>query len=101
MHTIFGRQLRHSAAALIGFSATRFEPRFMVPAFLHILICLLLEASRRQIIAYATVRFSCGEPNFINHASPEAMYRVPGMTAHEIEAKALEVLGVATVGKRA
>jgi 1-deoxy-D-xylulose-5-phosphate synthase len=36
---------------------------------------------------------------FINHASPEAMYRVPGMTAHEIEAKALEVLGVLTAGK--
>jgi deoxyxylulose-5-phosphate synthase len=36
---------------------------------------------------------------FIDHASPEAMYRVPGMTAHEIEAKALEVLGVLTAGK--
>jgi 1-deoxy-D-xylulose-5-phosphate synthase len=38
---------------------------------------------------------------FIDHASPEAMYRVAGMNAPEIEAKVLEVLGVATVGKRA
>jgi 1-deoxy-D-xylulose-5-phosphate synthase len=36
---------------------------------------------------------------FINHASHEAMYRVPGMNAPEIEAKALEVLGVLTAGK--
>ena len=38
---------------------------------------------------------------FIDQASPEAMYRVAGMNAPEIEAKVLEVLGVATVGKRA
>jgi 1-deoxy-D-xylulose-5-phosphate synthase len=38
---------------------------------------------------------------FIDHASPEAMYRAAGMNAPEIEAKVLEVLGVATVGKRA
>ena len=38
---------------------------------------------------------------FIDHASPEAMYRVAGMNAPEIEAKVLEVLGVATVGRRA
>lgn len=38
---------------------------------------------------------------FIDHASPEAMYREAGMNAPEIEAKVLEVLGVATVGKRA
>jgi len=38
---------------------------------------------------------------FIDHASPEAMYRDAGMNAPEIEAKVLEVLGVATVGKRA
>ncbi len=38
---------------------------------------------------------------FIDHASPEAMYRAAGMNAPEIEATVLEVLGVATVGKRA
>jgi len=38
---------------------------------------------------------------FIDQASPEAMYRIAGMSAPEIEAKVLEVLGVATVGKRA
>jgi 1-deoxy-D-xylulose-5-phosphate synthase len=38
---------------------------------------------------------------FIDQASPEAMYRTAGMNAPEIEAKVLEVLGVATVGKRA
>ena len=38
---------------------------------------------------------------FIDQASPEAMYKVAGMNAPEIEAKVLEVLGVATVGLRA
>ena len=38
---------------------------------------------------------------FIDQASPEAMYRVAGMDAPQIEAKVLEVLGVAVVGKRA
>ncbi len=38
---------------------------------------------------------------FIDHASPEAMYRSAGMDAAQIEAKVLEVLGVAVVGKRA
>ena len=38
---------------------------------------------------------------FIDHASPEAMYRAAGMDAPQIEAKVLEVLGVATMGKRA
>ncbi len=38
---------------------------------------------------------------FIDQASPEAMYRVAGMSAAQIEAKVLEVLGVAVVGKRA
>ena len=38
---------------------------------------------------------------FIDHASPEAMYRSAGMDASHIEAKVLEVLGVAVVGKRA
>jgi len=38
---------------------------------------------------------------FIDQASPEAMYRVAGMEAGQIEAKALETLGVAVVGKRA
>ncbi len=38
---------------------------------------------------------------FIDQASPEAMYRVAGMDAGHIEAKVLEVLGVAMVGKRA
>jgi 1-deoxy-D-xylulose-5-phosphate synthase len=38
---------------------------------------------------------------FIDHASPEAMYRVAGMDAAHIEAKVLETLGVAVVGKRA
>ncbi|MDM7931739.1 1-deoxy-D-xylulose-5-phosphate synthase [Tabrizicola sp.] len=38
---------------------------------------------------------------FIDQASPEAMYRVAGMDAGHIEAKVLEVLGVAVVGKRA
>ena len=38
---------------------------------------------------------------FIDQASPEAMYRVAGMDAAQIEAKALSVLGVAVVGRRA
>jgi 1-deoxy-D-xylulose-5-phosphate synthase len=39
--------------------------------------------------------------SFIDQASPEAMYRVAGMEAPQIEAKVLETLGVAVVGKRA
>ncbi len=38
---------------------------------------------------------------FIDQASPEAMYAVAGMNAAQIEARLLEVLGVAVVGKRA
>ncbi len=38
---------------------------------------------------------------FIDQASPETMYAVAGMNAPQIEAKVLEVLGVAVVGKRA
>jgi 1-deoxy-D-xylulose-5-phosphate synthase len=38
---------------------------------------------------------------FIDQASPEAMYRIAGMDAAQIEAKALEVLGVSVVGRRA
>ncbi len=38
---------------------------------------------------------------FIDHASPEAMYRAAGMDAVQIEARVLETLGVAVVGKRA
>jgi 1-deoxy-D-xylulose-5-phosphate synthase len=38
---------------------------------------------------------------FIDQASPEAMYRVAGMDAAQIEAKVLQVLGVAVVGRRA
>ena len=38
---------------------------------------------------------------FIDQASPEAMYRVAGMDSAQIEAKVLETLGVAVVGKRA
>jgi 1-deoxy-D-xylulose-5-phosphate synthase len=38
---------------------------------------------------------------FIDQASPEAMYRIAGMDAAQIEAKVLDTLGVATVGKRA
>ena len=38
---------------------------------------------------------------FIDHAAPEAMYRTAGMGAAQIEAKVLETLGVAVVGKRA
>jgi 1-deoxy-D-xylulose-5-phosphate synthase len=38
---------------------------------------------------------------FIDQASPETMYRVAGLDAARIEAKVLEVLGVAVVGKRA
>lgn len=37
---------------------------------------------------------------FIDHASPEAMYRAAAMDAPQIEAKVLEVLGVA-VARRA
>ncbi len=39
--------------------------------------------------------------SFIDQASPEAMYAVAGMNAPQIEAKVLETLGVAVVGKRA
>ncbi len=38
---------------------------------------------------------------FIDQASPEAMYRVAGMDAAQIEAKVLDTLGVVTLGKRA
>jgi 1-deoxy-D-xylulose-5-phosphate synthase len=38
---------------------------------------------------------------FIDQASPEAMYRVAGMSPAQIEAKVLETLGVAVIGKRA
>ena len=38
---------------------------------------------------------------FIDHASPEAMYRAAGMDAAQIEAQVLQTLGVAVVGKRA
>jgi len=38
---------------------------------------------------------------FIDHASPEAMYRSAGMDAPQIEAKVLEVLGVASLPLRA
>jgi 1-deoxy-D-xylulose-5-phosphate synthase len=38
---------------------------------------------------------------FIDQASPEAMYRVAGLDAARIEARVLEALGVAVVGKRA
>lgn len=38
---------------------------------------------------------------FIDQASPEAMYAVAGMNAPQIEAKVLETLGIAVVGKRA
>jgi 1-deoxy-D-xylulose-5-phosphate synthase len=38
---------------------------------------------------------------FIDQASPEAMYRVAGLDATQIEAKVLSALGVAVVGRRA
>ena len=38
---------------------------------------------------------------FIDQASPEAMYRVAGLDAGHIEARVLQALGVAVVGKRA
>ncbi len=38
---------------------------------------------------------------FIDQASPRDMYAVAGLNAEDIEAKVLEVLGVASVGKRA
>ena len=38
---------------------------------------------------------------FIDHASPEAMYRAAAMNAPQIEAKVLEVLGVASMERRA
>ncbi|WP_449043636.1 1-deoxy-D-xylulose-5-phosphate synthase [Paracoccus versutus] len=37
---------------------------------------------------------------FIDHASPEAMYRDARMSAPDIEAKVLEVLGVARIGEK-
>jgi 1-deoxy-D-xylulose-5-phosphate synthase len=38
---------------------------------------------------------------FIDQASPEAMYKVAGLDAGQIEGRVLEALGVAVVGKRA
>ena len=38
---------------------------------------------------------------FIDHASPEAMYRAAGMDAAQIEAKVLQTLGIAALTKRA
>ncbi|WP_164662258.1 1-deoxy-D-xylulose-5-phosphate synthase [Tropicibacter sp. Alg240-R139] len=37
---------------------------------------------------------------FIDQASPEAMYKVAGMSAEQIETKVLEVLGVASIGEK-
>ncbi len=39
--------------------------------------------------------------SFIDQASPERMYEIAGMDAAHIEAKVLEVMGVAVLGKRA
>jgi 1-deoxy-D-xylulose-5-phosphate synthase len=38
---------------------------------------------------------------FIDHASPEAMYRTAGLQAADIEAKALAALGISVVSRRA
>jgi 1-deoxy-D-xylulose-5-phosphate synthase len=38
---------------------------------------------------------------FIDQASPQAMYDVAGLNAEQIEAKVLDVMGVAAIGKRA
>ncbi len=38
---------------------------------------------------------------FINHNTPETMYDIAGMNAEHIEAKVLDVLGVASLAKRA
>jgi 1-deoxy-D-xylulose-5-phosphate synthase len=38
---------------------------------------------------------------FIDQASPSAMYDVAGLNAEHIEAKVLDVMGVAKLGKRA
>ena len=38
---------------------------------------------------------------FIDQASPEAMYRVAGMEAAQIEDKVLAVLGIDRIGRRA
>ena len=38
---------------------------------------------------------------FIDHASPDAMYRTAGMDAAQIEAKVLQTLGIASLSKRA
>ncbi|RGP37362.1 1-deoxy-D-xylulose-5-phosphate synthase [Pseudotabrizicola alkalilacus] len=38
---------------------------------------------------------------FIDHASPEAMYRAAGMDAAQIEAKVLQTLNIASLSKRA
>ncbi|PTE16311.1 1-deoxy-D-xylulose-5-phosphate synthase [Pseudogemmobacter blasticus] len=38
---------------------------------------------------------------FIDHASPEAMYRAAGMDAAQIEARVLQVLGIEVIGLRA
>lgn len=37
---------------------------------------------------------------FIDQASPAAMYKVAGMSAEQIEAKVLDVLGVASIGEK-
>ena len=37
---------------------------------------------------------------FIDQASPADMYAVAGMNAEQIEAKVLEVLGVARIGEK-
>ena len=38
---------------------------------------------------------------FIDQANPERMYQIAGMDAAQIEAKVLDALGIAVVGKRA
>ena len=59
MHAIFRSQFRHGPLTLQGLKRnTGFEPRIMVPAFLHRPISSFLETCKAQIIASVTVRFS-------------------------------------------
>ena len=56
---------------------------------------------RRMFVVLNDNEMSIALPDiFIDQASPEAMYRVAGRDAAQIEAKVLETLGVKVVGKR-
>ena len=59
MDAVFRGHFRHGALALYGLERNAgLEARVMVPAFRQVPISSFLKTSRRQSLAYITVRFS-------------------------------------------